>query len=67
LIVLAHHDLKLFRVSQHPFLICLVVVHLERVVHLPMRLAPSNLSLPPIAMDMAQHAFFSQKERAHEQ
>jgi len=65
--VRAHHDLKPFRVSQHLFLICPVVVLLALVVHLPMLRAPNNLHSPPIAMAMALPVSFSSKERAHEQ
>jgi hypothetical protein len=65
--VRAHHDLKQFQVSQHPFLICLMVVHLALVVHRLMLHVLSNLHSPPIAMDMALPVSFSPKEFAHEQ
>jgi hypothetical protein len=62
-----HLDLKQFRVNQHHFLIFLVDVHFALAVHLPTLHVPNNLHSLPITMDTAQHAFFSQRERAHEQ
>jgi hypothetical protein len=64
--VLAHHALKLFQVSPHLFLICRVVVLLELDARPRTLRAQSNQRLQQIAMDMAPHASFSQRQVRHE-